>query len=49
MKCKKCDDNIVIEGEGCVKCSNQLCGSCCEFDGVTLCGDHLVKDCGCLL
>jgi len=51
MKCKQCDDNIVIEGEGCNKCNNLFCGSCCEWDNQPLCGDHLVPvtDCGCLL
>lgn len=51
MKCKQCDDTIVIEGEGCAKCGNQFCGSCCEWDNGVICGDHLVlvTDCGCLL
>ena len=29
--CEMCDDIIVIEGEGCAKCKNILCGSCCEM------------------
>jgi len=57
MKCKQCDDNIIIEGEGCAKCANQLCGSCCECecegDGCSnctvFCGDCLtpIVNCGC--
>lgn len=29
--CAKCEDTIVKEGEGCAKCSNELCGACCEL------------------
>ena len=49
-KCLECTDTIIVEGEGCSKCLNTLCGSCCEFFKEMLCGDHLVpvKDCGCL-
>lgn len=48
-KCKQCDDNIVTIAGGCVKCGNQFCGYCCDFDNQKLCGDHLVivSDCGC--
>lgn len=28
-KCIQCDDNIIVEGEGCPKCVNRFCGSCC--------------------
>jgi hypothetical protein len=50
-KCLECTDNIIVKGEGCSKCLNTLCGSCCEFFKEMLCGDHLVpvKNCGCLL
>lgn len=50
-KCVECTDVIVQEGEGCAKCANNLCGSCCEFFQGMTCGDHLVpvKDCGCKL
>lgn len=49
MKCKQCDDNIVVDGNGCDKCGNEFCGACCEWDNTTLCGDHLVPitDCEC--
>lgn len=50
-KCQECTDVIVIEGEGCAKCDNTLCGACCEFFGTMLCGDHLIPiaECRCKL
>ena len=49
MKCVQCDDNIIIEGEGCAKCGNRFCGACCEWDNTPICGDHLttIRECGC--
>jgi hypothetical protein len=33
VNCNKCGDKLIIEGPGCDKCDNDLCGACCEFKG----------------
>jgi hypothetical protein len=45
MRCKQCDDVVIIDGKGCDKCGNQFCGYCCEFDNSPICGDCLTYDC----
>lgn len=48
-KCVECTDVIIVDGDGCNRCANTLCGACCEFFATMLCGDHLVPmvECGC--
>lgn len=45
-KCLKCGVNMLSEGV--IEDNIQLCHPCYEKE-YTVCGDHLVKECGCKL
>lgn len=36
MRCKQCDDVVIIDGDGCNLCKNEFCGYCCEFDNTPI-------------